>query len=395
MSRFHWALCALTLVWTPTNARASISPNHERPDAFRNAINAVIGDESYIARYGTVPDHADPDVRVRTHLEYVYSLLLSRDVSSLPDALRQARQRNLDHLADYIAAGVFPRNHHFADQNRPCFIDHDGRICAVGYLVEMSAGRALAEHINARFQSEFLWRMNLPELDEWITHSGLTLLELAMIQPGYNPAFIGGPTQVGALTVRIRATVYDDGMGCPIKYVTFDFGDGARWVNPVKNKSGFLFVDIQHTYAREGSYTVTGIAEAGDECENLIGYRQWLVNVSAPSLKITAVTLPGGPPFHVYLQTTDEIRLDCLATAWVIWEQDSPAEAAGWYRDGEVYKTAVHTYSWYLNPTISVQNTYASNCVPTQSGRLEIHVPTSATVATEVSTWGRIKSMYR
>lgn len=395
MSRFHWALFALAILWTPTNSRASISPNHERPDAFRNSINAVIGDVSYIARYGTVPDHADPDVRVGTHLEYVHSLLLSRDVSSLPGALRHARRRNLDHLADYIAAGVFPRNHHFSDQNRPCFIDHDGRICAVGYLVEMTAGRALAEQINGRFKSEFLWRMSLPELDDWIARSGFTLLELAMIQPGYQPAFIGGPARVGDLTVRIRTTVYDDGMGCPIKHVYFDFGDGAVWANPIKNKSGFLPVDIQHTYDREGSYTITGVAVAGAECENLTGSHQWVVSVGSPVFKLTAVTLPGGPPFHVYLQTTDEIRLDCLASGVVTWDEGMSPEPAGWHLEDGVYKTTVHTYLWYERPMIFVQNTYLNNCVPTQSGSLNPWIPSATTVAVETSTWGRIKSMYR
>ena len=60
-----------------------------------------------------------------------------------------------------------------------------GRICAVGYLIEQSAGRALAEAINAHFAEAMITEMESLALDGWIATSGLNVCELAMIQPCY------------------------------------------------------------------------------------------------------------------------------------------------------------------------------------------------------------------
>jgi hypothetical protein len=72
------------------------------------------------------------------------------------------------------------------DDRKPCFIDDGGNICAVGYLVEQTAGRAAAEAINARHQYDELLAMDDPTLLAWATKSGFTLTELAMIQPTYD-----------------------------------------------------------------------------------------------------------------------------------------------------------------------------------------------------------------
>ena len=68
----------------------------------------------------------------------------------------------LDHLQRYRLAGRFPQNHDYPDQRKPCFIDRDGHICAVGYLVEQSAGRAMANQINERYQYAKIFEMDMP-----------------------------------------------------------------------------------------------------------------------------------------------------------------------------------------------------------------------------------------
>lgn len=150
-----------------------------------HSVNAVLGDASFIARFGRPPSAADPErLRVATHLEFVEALLRSRDASGLSAALQRARAQNLDRLREYRQRGVFPRNTERPGRS-PRFIDHEGRICAAGYLVERSAGRATAEAIRARHEHELIEHMSMPELDAWIAQSGLTRLEVAMIQPGY------------------------------------------------------------------------------------------------------------------------------------------------------------------------------------------------------------------
>ena len=88
-------------------------------------------------------------------------------------------------LHQYRLNGVFPKNLDYPDERRPCFIDKDGRICAVGYLVEKTASRAAAESINEKYRYAELLAMNDKTLDGWVAASGLTKEECAMIQPTY------------------------------------------------------------------------------------------------------------------------------------------------------------------------------------------------------------------
>ena len=150
-------------------------------------VNAIIGDASFIAEFGRSPNASiDEKLRLRTHLRHVEQILRSRNTDHLPIELQEKRSDMLDLLHQYWIAGVFPRNHDHPDQRKPCFIDRDGNICAVGFLVERTAGREVAEQINARHKYDLLIEMDLPLLNQWIAGSGLTLEECAMIQPTYN-----------------------------------------------------------------------------------------------------------------------------------------------------------------------------------------------------------------
>lgn len=150
-------------------------------------INHMIGDMSFVQMHGRMPTHADGEsLRIRTHLAYVEQLLRARDVSQLPVHQQAARNQALDHLHEYWTAGIFPRNYDHAGQRRPCFIDRDGRICAVGYLIEQSAGREVAEQINSTHQYDRILGMHDATVDGWIAESGLSKYECAMIQPTYS-----------------------------------------------------------------------------------------------------------------------------------------------------------------------------------------------------------------
>src|SRR5688500_10730692 len=103
--------------------------------AFADGVNAVIGDESWVARFGAMPDEsAGKDARLRVHLEYVEARLRASEPAGLSGEQRAERARNLDRLRAYIERGEFPRNFEVQGR-RPHFIDDDGRICAVGYLI--------------------------------------------------------------------------------------------------------------------------------------------------------------------------------------------------------------------------------------------------------------------
>lgn len=149
-------------------------------------VNAVLGDRSFVAAFGRAPTAGDDEqLRIRTHLAYVERRLRAADVSGLAPEARAERARLLDVLAVYRERGAFPRAFPATGTRRPCFIDAEGRICAVGRLIEASEGRAAAEAIAEAHRYAYVAEMPVALLAGWAARSGFTLRELAMIQPAY------------------------------------------------------------------------------------------------------------------------------------------------------------------------------------------------------------------
>ncbi|MCI5056185.1 MAG: hypothetical protein MRY83_08755 [Flavobacteriales bacterium] len=150
----------------------------------QHTINPIVGDTSWIEQEGKLPTGKEPpDERIKAHLQYALEKVEANPISD--SSLIENRRKNLAHLQDYINLGKFPENTKYKYERRPCFIDDAGTICAVGYLVQETAGRSLAEEINTKFQYAFLEDMNDPDLMEWQKSSGLSVKELATIQPTY------------------------------------------------------------------------------------------------------------------------------------------------------------------------------------------------------------------
>lgn len=162
-------------------------------------INTVLGDKSYLWKYGESPDENTPDQkRISPHFEYVELLLRSKDTKDLSQELKSNRDHLINLLHAYKLAGKFPKNYDRAER-RPCFIDKDGTICAVGYLVEQTAGHETAEKINKKFQYARIAEMQTAELDTWIENSGLTKEECKMIQPEYGPTNVSPDYKNGGM----------------------------------------------------------------------------------------------------------------------------------------------------------------------------------------------------
>ncbi len=383
------------MVWATQGVAAETMPERfERPEAFRFAINAVIGDISYLVAYGQLPGPAvAADHRVRVHLEYVHSLLSHRDVTHLTPQQKQNRSKHLQHLRRYIDAGEFPKNRFYTDQNRPCFIDDKGRICAVGYLVETSAGRDVAEAINDKFQSAFLWRMTGDVLSAWVESSGFSMLELCMIQPGYAPEFhlaVETESSVAPAIVTIRGRVLDIGNvnGPLTRVVTIDFSDGSTWTSAVYEPPAYIVpVDVEHVLVSPGTHTITVRAFAyygAWEAE------EWELTIAPPSFTINKVET-GINTNEVYLTTADDIRMPYLTSAQVDWG-DGSATGAGWFIENGVFRTQTHQYAQSGPRVVTVTNSYL--------GQFDSHTEsTSATINVGAlpvaqTSWGRIKAIY-
>jgi len=123
---------------------------------------------------------------MHAHFVHVRGWLGSRDATK-PE-LASRRKEILGYFDEYIAKGTTPQNVH-VPWRTPVFIDDRGTICAVGYLIERSASRTLAEKIAKDHRYNVLEDIAaaMPEVRAWVESSGLTLEELASVQPGYTP----------------------------------------------------------------------------------------------------------------------------------------------------------------------------------------------------------------
>ena len=192
-------IAAIAALWWTRPALAS-------PGA-GDAINAVIGDASWLARFGRLPAATDgEDARIATHRAFVRDHLRTRDVSRLAPAQRGRRAAALDALDAYVRRGVFPRRAGAADTDpgrRPRFIDDAGTHCAVGYLIARSGAPALAAELDAAYELAYVADMASPALHAWADASGFTTGELAMIQPAYRPP----PSEQSTRRYLARATL--------------------------------------------------------------------------------------------------------------------------------------------------------------------------------------------
>jgi len=168
-------------------AGISYTSGHGAESFATDAVDRVIGDGGFNRIYPIMPGNGvDQDLQVTRRLTAIEELLRRRDVTAWPGELRAERARNLDRLHEYRLRAIYPRNYDHPELTLPCFIDREGTICAVGYLVEQSAGRDAAERINARYQYATVAAMDAPEVHDWIARSGLTRAEVETIQePGF------------------------------------------------------------------------------------------------------------------------------------------------------------------------------------------------------------------
>jgi hypothetical protein len=183
----HWVPAVLLpLTLSVASSTHALAPGDAKR-GFREGANHLVGDDSFAALYGRLPRAGDAEaLRMHTHFMHVRNWLAQRPATKPELAAR--RQEILGYFDEYIAKGTTPENAH-VPWRTPVFIDDRGTICAVGYLIERSVGRPLAEKIarNHRYNVLEDIAAAMPEVSAWVDTSGLSLVELASIQPGYIP----------------------------------------------------------------------------------------------------------------------------------------------------------------------------------------------------------------
>lgn len=196
-----------------------------------NLINAVLGNSNI----QHLPPGTDETVRIQTHLFAVAERLSARDMRGLSVEQRRARARNIVRLVQYASAGRFPHKPAGIPDRIPNFLDDDGAVCAVGYLVEQDLGIDAVREIARDHQFDYVPYIDSPVLATWQQKSGLTPLELAMIQPAYD--YVHHPSEE-ELTKTMRGLEQDGFAGQvvvarhrdPILDACYGFSDSARTV---------------------------------------------------------------------------------------------------------------------------------------------------------------------
>jgi hypothetical protein len=201
----------------------SLHPSHSAGSPSIQMIDRIIGQGSFNTVFPILPGPNQQE-RITARLAYLEGLLRTRDVSAWPADLRAERTRNIERLKEYRLRGIYPRNEADPGRPLPCFIDGHGAICAVGYLIEQSAGRDFAEWINRQYQYATVAEMSLPALDAWIARSGLTKAEIKTIQePGFTSGYLqsrieqmGGTTSPVGIVLADRPDTAQYGPPTPI-----------------------------------------------------------------------------------------------------------------------------------------------------------------------------------
>ncbi|MBC7744700.1 MAG: hypothetical protein H7096_06320 [Flavobacterium sp.] len=178
MNRLIFSFCVLTLTffWI----------YHTAASGYNSPVNLIIGDISYVKKFGHLPaPGTDKNLRIKTHLAYAEKLLRKSETSYMNPQMRKKRKKSLDHLHDYWVAGAFPKNYNRKVLS-PCFIDKNGNICALGYLIEKSVSRQMAENINKEYKDHATANMNSAIINKWVKENGFSKEEAAIIQPFYD-----------------------------------------------------------------------------------------------------------------------------------------------------------------------------------------------------------------
>lgn len=121
---------------------------------------------------------------VQLHLQSVIRLLKERSITGLSANQLQARANNIALLAGYAEAGSFPRN--ITHRGRiPVFVDDRNVPCAVGYLMLLAGYTDFVGETRTNVNNIYIRQIKSDVFTKFHAESGLTLDELALIQPCY------------------------------------------------------------------------------------------------------------------------------------------------------------------------------------------------------------------
>jgi len=154
---------------------------HESTNYYLNPVVKNAG----IYQTGKHADQLSEQEKIKAHLSYAHQLLTHNSNSIQDEEVLQKRKAGLHALANYIEAGVFPKNVAY-EGRRPCFVDDENNLCAVAHLLKVNGEDDLITSINRTFQYDYIKDIHHADFLAWVENCGFTLDELAIIQPTYS-----------------------------------------------------------------------------------------------------------------------------------------------------------------------------------------------------------------
>jgi len=128
--------------------------------------------------------------RIQFHLSQVLEYLSEADLSKLNNVQKENRKKTIQHLRQYQERALFPKNDVLPMRN-PIFKDQHQTTCAVAHLLEQTGKQEVVNLIQQESNFAFIDKLSkdYPQINKWANEHGFRLEELALIQPGYPPAY--------------------------------------------------------------------------------------------------------------------------------------------------------------------------------------------------------------
>ncbi len=162
---------------------------------------------------------------------------------------KENRKRHLEVLNEYWNLKNCPKNT-FLNYRNPVFIDAQNRHCAVAFLMQKDGKTTFCKKVQQNSNFIFVREINNTEFAAWQAQSGLSIDELAWIQPGYE--------------VEIKYTPWNNARN-PEKFTSIDTNTTKKIVNIKANSPSYqhyMNVFMRQSYTPETITTETKIKNA-------------------------------------------------------------------------------------------------------------------------------------
>ena len=243
----------------------------------------------------------------------------------------------------------------------------------------------------------------LAALLSWFTTSGAVAGGGAPSPAGPEPAYFiadlvaeRGPAP---FTVAVTGRASSGEPCFPVCYAcaSLEVSDGATEMQcdgQGGQEKAELEFSFNHVLVCPGTYTVRAHAyDAPHDCTDPRFCREWTVTVDPPSYQvIPGFALDG---WSCRFVSVGNVGVAHITASTIDWGDGSAIQAFSWQATAGTHESPSHRYNTTGTFDVRITNLYTGSGCEWEEVRLTtVHIP-GTTTATEETTWGRVKSIYR